>query len=93
VGERVLLKLQPYAPKSVINRPFPKLAYKYFSPYTILQRIGQVAYKLELPPDYLVHNVFHISQLKEYRADYSQVFTELPRVPVLDSMTTEPEKT
>jgi len=49
VGDQVLLKLQPYTQSSVANRPFPKLAYKYYGPYTILQRIGQVAYKLQMP--------------------------------------------
>ena len=39
--ERVLLWLQPYAQKSVENRPLPKLA--------VLERIGQVAYRLQLP--------------------------------------------
>ena len=35
VGEQELLKLQPYAQSSVANRPFLKLAFKYFGPYTI----------------------------------------------------------
>jgi hypothetical protein len=43
VGEKVLLKLQPYAQHSVANRPFPKLAYKFFGPFTILERIGDAA--------------------------------------------------
>lgn len=33
VGEKVLLKLQPYAQTSVVNRPYPKLSFKYFGPY------------------------------------------------------------
>jgi hypothetical protein len=85
VGEMVLLKLQPYAQATVINRPYPKLAYKYFGPYKILDKVGQVSYRLELPVGTKVHNVFHISQLKEFRADYTPVFAELPKLPALDA--------
>jgi hypothetical protein len=63
VGELVLLKLQPYVQSSVVNRPYPELAYKYFGPFKVLQRIGVVAYKLQLPEASLVHHVFHVSQL------------------------------
>lgn len=35
VGEQVLLKLQLYAQTSVVNRPFPELAFKYFGPFSI----------------------------------------------------------
>jgi hypothetical protein len=92
VGDKVLLKLQPYAQATVINRPFPKLAYKFFGPYTILERIGNAAYRLELPVGCQVHNVFHVSQLKDYRSDYSPVFADLPNIPALDTLDTEPEK-
>ena len=78
VGEQVLLKLQPYAQHSVVNRPCHKLSYKYFGPYTILERIGEVAYRLKLPVAAQVHPVFHISRLKPFSADYSPVFSELP---------------
>ena len=43
-----------------------KLAPRYVGPYKILERCGLVAYRLKLP-DILsaVHNVFHVSQLKQ----------------------------
>lgn len=63
IGDQVLLKLQPYTQSSVANRPYPKLAFKYYGPYKILDRVETVAYKLELPPNSLIHLVFQISQL------------------------------
>jgi hypothetical protein len=91
VGERVLLKLQPYAQSSVVNMPFPKLAFKCFGPYE-LEKVGSVAYKLKLPDDSVVHPVFHVSQLKTCTPDYSPVHPTLPEIPTLDVLEVLPEK-
>ncbi|XP_070010447.1 uncharacterized protein [Nicotiana sylvestris] len=51
-----------------------KLSLRYVGPYIIIQRIGQVAYKLEMPPEMsLVHPVFHVPMLKKVVGDPSTI--------------------
>ena len=92
VGDQVLLKLQPYTQSSMVNRPFPQLSYKYFGPYLITERIGLVAYRLKLPDDSKIHDVFHVSQLKPFVAAYTPVFSELPFTTNIEATAALPEK-
>jgi hypothetical protein len=91
VGEQVLLKLQPYVQRSMVSRPFPKLAFKFFGPYEVLERIGSTAYKLDLPEGSLIHPVFHVSPLKPFTPNYTLVFTELPSSVDLSVQELQPE--
>ncbi|XP_070017340.1 uncharacterized protein [Nicotiana sylvestris] len=51
-----------------------KLSPRYVRPYRIIQRIGQVAQRLELPPEMsLVYPVFHVSMLKKVVGDPSLI--------------------
>jgi ribosomal protein L21E len=78
VGDSVYLKLQPYIQTSIARRPHQKLAFRYYGPYTILQRVGQVAYKLNLPASSQIHAVVHVSLLKNVVGPDVLVSPQLP---------------
>ncbi|GJT28734.1 hypothetical protein Tco_0909009 [Tanacetum coccineum] len=73
VEDRVMLKVSPR--KGVISfGKRGKLNPRYIGPLKILERIGLVAYKLELPEELKnVHNTFHVSNLKKCLSDESLV--------------------
>jgi hypothetical protein len=64
VGDFVYLKVSPMRGL----RRFKirgKLTPRYIGPFKILEQRGKLAYQLELPPQLLdVHDVFHVSQLR-----------------------------
>ncbi|GJR58849.1 putative reverse transcriptase domain-containing protein [Tanacetum coccineum] len=56
VGDRVMLNVSPWK--------------GYVGPFKVLEKVGAVAYKLELPQELSrVHNTFHVSNLKKCYAD------------------------
>jgi hypothetical protein len=65
VNDWVFLKLQPYVQSSVADRSSQKLAFKFFGPYKVVERVGSIAYRPELLSSSSVHPVFHVSQLKK----------------------------
>jgi hypothetical protein len=78
VGDKVLVRLQPYRQHSAALRKNQKLSMRYFGPFKVLAKIGTVAYKLELPDTAKIHPVFHIAQLKEFKGSDVESYIPLP---------------
>ncbi|GJZ03250.1 putative reverse transcriptase domain-containing protein [Tanacetum coccineum] len=69
VGDRVMLKVSPW--KGVVHfGKRGKLNPRYVGPFKVLEKVGSIAYKLELPQELSsVHNTFHVSKLKKCYSD------------------------
>nr|GEW27787.1 putative reverse transcriptase domain-containing protein [Tanacetum cinerariifolium] len=67
--DKVMLKVLPW--KGVVRFvKWGKLNPRYVGPFKVLEEIGKVAYKLELPKELSrVHNTFYVSNLKKCHAD------------------------
>lgn len=61
LGDMVYLKLQPYRQCSLAQKANENLAPRYFGPYKVMEHIGLVGYKLELPNSASIHPIFHVS--------------------------------
>ena len=73
VGDHVFLKVIPE--RGVVRfGKRGKLSPRFIGPFEILERIGTVAYWLDLPPNISgVHEVFHVSMLRKYTPDPTHV--------------------
>lgn len=65
---------------SLVLRKNQKLGLQYFGSFPIVQRVGQVAYKLLMPCYAKIHLVFHCSQLKLCQGDYNRPYVPLTMV-------------
>ena len=73
VGDHVFLKISPMKGVMRFGKK-GKLSPRYIGPFEVLDRVGNISYRLALPPNMgYVHLVFHISMLRKYISGPSHV--------------------
>ncbi|XP_075084645.1 uncharacterized protein LOC107812986 isoform X1 [Nicotiana tabacum] len=90
IGDKVFLRVSPMKGMMRFGKR-GKLSSRFIGPYEILDRVGAVAYRLALPPELsFIHPVFHVSMLRKYISDSSQVI-EAPTIPLDEKLSCEEE--
>ena len=70
--------LHPYKKTSLKRNGAENLNPRYYGPYKVIRKIGEVAYELELLEGSKIHNVFHVSCLKKYIGQKIVILDTLP---------------
>ena len=74
-GRLGVLEMQPYKQRTLKHNTLGKLFPKFYGPFRVIHKVGEVAYKLAQ-----IHPVFHVSCLKAKLGHQVTPISQLPSV-------------
>jgi len=90
LGDMVFLKVTLKKSQLRLGKCY-KLSLKYCGPFQILKKIGTMAYELELPNEWRIHNVFHVSFLRKFVFDPHKLLQDLLHAMVKRKIVAKPK--
>lgn len=78
VGDRLWLRLHQHTAAAIKHPASSKLGPRFFGPFKVVERVGEVAYKLGLPAKACIHDAFHVSLLKPFEGTPPSSVQPLP---------------
>lgn len=62
------------------KKAFTKFSPEYYGSFEVFSRVGTISYRLQLPTETKIHDVFHVSLLKKHMGDLPDHDPTLPPV-------------
>jgi hypothetical protein len=72
--------MKPYRETALGLQNPPKLSPKWYGPFKVLKKVGQVSYQIQLPEKCKLHDIFHVSHLKKHTGPRAVPNSTLPMV-------------